>query len=256
MHEVSDSSSRPLSVWGSARRWWRHQAERDGRSAATWRLISALAEFLRDSTPERRRQRYGDAEYDWENRVNTTSAAVGWRDRLLGVFHSPYQPTEATLFHEMIATLGAQKGFDFREFIFIDLGSGKGRTLLMAGDYPFRRIVGVELLPALHLAAQENLEKYRGASQKCFAIESVCGDAAEFIFPAEPTVLFLFNPFPEAGFRRVIGNLERSLQEHPRKVFVIYHNPLLENLLHNVAVMKRITGTHQYAVYLAADVES
>ena len=62
-----------------------------------------MAEFVRDSLPDRRRLRYGDADYDWEHRVNTTSAAVDWRDRLLGAFHSPYQPTEAALFHEMVA---------------------------------------------------------------------------------------------------------------------------------------------------------
>ena len=85
-------------------------------------------------------------EYDWEHRVNTTSGTVGWRERLLGVFHSPYQPTDAALFQEMMASLP----IDFSEFTFMDLGSGKGRTLLMASEYPFRRIVGVEILPELH----------------------------------------------------------------------------------------------------------
>ena len=36
-------------------------------------LARQLWEFARDSTPERRRQRYGDMDYDWEHRVNTTS---------------------------------------------------------------------------------------------------------------------------------------------------------------------------------------
>lgn len=210
---------------------------------------------MRDSTPERRRQRYGDAEYDWDHRVNTTSAAVGWRDRLLGVFHSPYQPTESVLFHEMIGALSAQAGFDFSEFIFIDLGSGKGRTLLMASDYPFLRIVGVELLPALNLAAGDNLGKYRSELQKCFAIESICGDATEFAFPVAPTVLFLFNPFPESGLRRVIENLERSLREHPRKVYLLYHNPLLERVLGESAAVKKICGTHQYAMYASSEIQ-
>jgi len=58
----------------------------------------------------------------------------------------------------MLEALRQQAG-DFHDFIFIDLGSGKGRTLLMASDYPFRRIVGVELLLALHQIAQENLEQ-------------------------------------------------------------------------------------------------
>ena len=224
----SDSSSE-ISVLRSAWRWWKDIAARDGRVAATRQLVGALVEFVRDSTPERRRQRYGDAEYDWEHRVNTTSAAVGWRDRLLGVFHSPYQPTESALFHEMIGALSAQAGFDFRDFTFIDLGSGKGRTLLMASDYPFRRIVGVELLPALNQAAQENLSRYQSKSQKCSAIESICADATEFPFPVEPTLLFLFNPFPKSGLRRMIDHLEQSLSAHPRKVYVLYHNPMLES---------------------------
>ena len=243
--------SSPVSVSRSAWNWWRDIAVREGRVVATRRLLIALAEFVRNSTPERLRQRYGDADYDWEHRVNTTSAAVGWRDRLLGVFHSPYQPTEAALFHEMIGAVSAQAGFHFQDFTFVDLGSGKGRTLLMASDYPFRRIVGVELLPVLHCAAQDNLSKYQSASQKCFAIESICADATEFSFSDEPTLLFLFNPFPESGLRRVIANLERSLREHPRKVYVLYHNPLLEHVLSRGAVARKISGTHQYGVYVA-----
>jgi hypothetical protein len=246
---LDPSAVSSISLLRSARQWWNDIAEREGRLAATRQLLGALWEFVRDSTPERRRQRYGDAEYDWQHRVNTTSAAVGWRERLLGVFHSPYQPTESALFHEMLAALRQQSQLDFHDFIFLDLGSGKGRTLLMASDYPFRRIVGVELLPALHRAAQENLSKYRSESQKCFALESICGDATEFSFPDEPTVLYLFNPFPEAGLRRMIGNLEEGLQSRPRAVYVLYHNPLLEQVLGESTALKKIGGTHQYAIY-------
>ncbi|MGB8579262.1 MAG: class I SAM-dependent methyltransferase [Candidatus Sulfotelmatobacter sp.] len=246
-----DATSAPqrISLWRSAGHWWREAAVREGSAAAAWQLLRIFVEFVRDSTPERRRQRYGDAEYDWVYRVNTSSAGVGWRARLLGFFHSPYQPTESVLFHEMIGAVSARAGFDFREFIFVDLGSGKGRTLLMASDYPFRRIVGVELLPALNDAAQNNICKYQSGSQKCFALESICGDAADFTFPDEPTVLFLFNPFPESGLRNVIANLERSLREHPRRVYVLYHNPLLEHVLGASIALKKIGGTHQYAMY-------
>jgi hypothetical protein len=251
MHCNHSGPAPQISLLRSALRWWKDIAARDGRVSATFRLLGELVEFGRDSTPQRQRQRYGDAEYDWEHRVNTTSAAVGWQDRLLGVFHSPYQPTESALFHEMIAALGNQGGFDFPAFTFVDLGSGKGRTLLMASDYPFRRIVGVELLPTLHRAAQENLGKYQNESQKCFALESICADATEFSLPTDPILLFLFNPFPESGLRRVIANLENSWGEHPRKIYVIYHNPLLEHVLGGSSALKRISGTHQYAMYTA-----
>lgn len=227
-------------------------AARKGRVAATGTLLSGLWEFMRDSTPERLRQRYGDADYDWDHRVNTSSAAVGWRDRLLGVFHSPYQPTEPELFREMLDALRDLAGIKFEEFTFLDLGSGKGRTLLMASEYPFRRIIGVELLPALHRIAQENLQAYRSASQKCFAIESVCADATTFSLPNEPLVVYLFNPFPEAALRRFLANLEQSRQRNPRPLHVLYHNPLLERVLAENAALEKIGGTHQYSIYRGA----
>jgi SAM-dependent methyltransferase len=249
MYGADPSASSRISLSRSAWRWWNDVARRDGRIAATRQLLAALWEFVRDSTPERRRQHYGDAEYDWDHRVNTTSAAVSWRDRLLGAFHSPYQPTESTLFHKMLEALRRQSHCDLHDFVFIDLGSGKGRTLLMASDYPFRRIVGVELLPALHQAAQDNLSKYRSESRKCFALESICADATQFAFPDESTVLYLFNPFPESGLRQVIANLEQSLQAHPRALYALYHNPLLEHVLSQSAVLSKIGGTHQYSIY-------
>jgi SAM-dependent methyltransferase len=233
----------------SALRWWSGTAVCDGYFSASIQLLKLVAEFLRDSTPERRRQRYGDIDYDWDHRVNTTSAAVGWRDRLLGVFNSPYQPSEPALFQEMISVISSQPGFDFRNFTFIDLGSGKGRTLLMASDYPFRRIIGVELLPTLNLIAQENLSKYHNENQKCSTIESICADATEFTFPAEPTLLFLFNPFPEAGLQQVIANLGHSLHQNPREFLVLYHNPLLGRAFEETKSFSAIVRTDQYALY-------
>src|SRR5580704_2793244 len=244
----------PPPLLRAARQWWSDIAAREGRSAASQHFLAAIWEFLRDSTPARRRQRYGDADYDWDHRVNTTSAAVSWRDRLLGHFHSPYQPTEPALFHEMLESLiQASPKIDFREFTFIDIGSGKGRALLMAADYPFRRVLGIELLPALHRVAQENIKKYKSDSQQCFAIDCLLGDASEFGFPLEPTVLYLFDPLPESGLARMISNLEHSLREHRRPMFVLYHNPLLEHVLARSTAFKRIVGTHQYSIFWGVD---
>jgi SAM-dependent methyltransferase len=229
----------------SFRSWWKQNVSQRGPASTLRTLFSELWGFLRDSTPEQRRRRYGDVEYDWEHRVDTTSATVGWHDRLLGVFHSPYQPTEPALFHEMLAALDV----DFQNFTFLDLGSGKGRTLLMASDYPFHRIVGIEVLPELHRIALENLRKYKSETQKCFRLESVCADACTYPFPSEPMVLYLFNPLPAEGLAQAINRLALSLEKHPRRVLVIYHNPLHEEILSTHARLKRTTGTHQYSVY-------
>jgi SAM-dependent methyltransferase len=241
--------SHPPRIFPAALDFWTDAASRVGRLAATRALFAALWDFLRDSTPSRRRQRYGDADYDWDHRVNTTSAAVGWRDRLLGALHSAYQPTDLPGFREMLTALAEHSHLNFRDFTFLDLGSGKGRTLLMASDYPFRRILGVELLPALHQIAQENLRAYKSDSQQCFALESLCADATTFRFPEEPLVIYLFNPFGEPALRRVVSNLEQSTRANPRLVHVLYYNPLLEHVLAESGFLRKLTGTHQYSVF-------
>jgi SAM-dependent methyltransferase len=246
-----DPSSQEPRILPAARKYWSDRAANAGSLAATRDLLASLWEFLRNSTPSRLRQLYGDAEYDWDYRVNTTSGAVGWRERLLGVFHSPYQPTEPSLFREMLDTLQRITTLNFGEFTFVDLGSGKGRTLLMAADYPFRRVVGVELLPALNQIAQQNLADYKSDSQQCFALEAVCADATTFPLPAGALVIYLFNPFPVTGLRSALANLEKTLADNPRPAFVIYHNPQLEHVLTKSGVLKKIGGTHQYSIFRA-----
>ena len=234
--------------------WWTDSSARNGTVATAKQFIATLWAFARESTPSRRRQRYGDVDYDWDFRVDTTAATVGWRDRLRGHFHSPYQPTEPALFHEMIESLMQLTAkINLPEFTFIDIGSGKGRALLMASQYPFRRILGIELLPELHRVAKENISKYKSDSQQCSVIECVLGDASEFDFPAEPAVLYLFNPLPESGLVRMIDRLEDSLRENPRPVFVLYHNPLLEHVVTRTGVMARIAGVREYSIFSRND---
>jgi SAM-dependent methyltransferase len=233
--------------WIASHTWWREQKQTSGAIGAGSLLLRELWGFVRDSTPERRRSRYGDMEYDWEQRVNTTSGTVGWRERLLGVFHSPYQPTDPAAFREMMAALP----IDFCEFTFVDLGSGKGRTLLMATEYPFRKIMGVEVIAELHQAAEQNVAAYRARTPatQTPAIETVCMDARDFVFPETPLLVYLFNPLPETGLRRVLQNLERSWQQAPRPVWIVYHNPLLESVMMEPAIFAKERGELEYSVY-------
>ena len=223
--------------------------QRNGLPSTIRTLAKEVWDFVRESTPEQKRRRYGDVEYDWDHSVNTTSATVSWRDRLLGVFHSGYQPTDPAGFHEMIAAIPV----DISGFTFIDLGSGKGRTLMMASEYPFGRILGVELLPELNRVAGENLRVYKNEKQRCFAIESIRGDARVFEFPREPTVLYLFNPLPESGLSTVIRNLEASARNAPRPIILLYYNPVHEHILSGSAMLRKVGGSHQFSVFVTSD---
>jgi SAM-dependent methyltransferase len=229
----------------TAVRWWREQRQ-DASWTATLRCLAQIArEFVRESLPDRKRQRFGDVDYDWEHRVDTTSANVGWQARLIGLFNSSYQPIEPEIFRPMMSSLA----IDFRQFTFVDIGSGKGRALLMAAEYGFPKIIGVELLPELDQIAQSNIANLHGHAG---SIESRCGDATEFAFPPEPLVVYLFHPLPEAGFRKVMRNIERSLAEQPRPAFVVYANPLFENIFLSSPYFRKVTGTLQYSIFRAA----
>jgi SAM-dependent methyltransferase len=209
------------------------------------RLFALLWEFLLDSTPARRRRKYGDMEYDWENRLDTTAATVSGRTRLLGLLNSPYQPVEPAFFREMMNVLP----IEFEKFTFLDIGSGKGRALLLAAERRFRRIIGVELLPELNEIARENAKRFSTARAEPHAIDTICADATEYELPRDPLVVYLFNPLPQAGLRKLASNLERSLSEHPRSCYVIYANPELGYVFEGKARVRKVAGTPQFSVF-------
>lgn len=105
------------------------------------------------------------------------------------------------------------------DFTFVDLGCGKGRALLVAAQFPFRRILGVELAANLCAVAQANIaSKPEWASH----ISVLNQDAATVTFPEGPLLIFLFNPFFAPVLRRVLANLESQLRRAPRETYVLY----------------------------------
>jgi SAM-dependent methyltransferase len=213
-------------------------------------LLKGAFEIARDYWPSRRRMRFGDMDFDWDHRVDTTWANLPLATRIREVLAGrPYQPSDPLTFHEMMSQLA----IDLRDFTFVDLGAGKGRALLMASDYPFRKIIGVELLPELEAIAQQNVRKYSSDRQQCRNFEVHCGDARLFQLPPEPLVIFLFDPFAEDILRRVIEGIAQSVREAPRKVYVAYQNPVSEGVLKEFPSVRKIAGTIAYAIYQVCD---
>jgi SAM-dependent methyltransferase len=117
----------------------------------------------------------------------------------------------------------------YEDYVFVDFGSGKGRALLLASEYPFKRIVGVEFSPELHAAAQRNISKYQSPRRKCAVVESMCADFLEFPLPLEPSVLFFFDPCDRSLLARMMARLSQSLKAHPRDLYLIYIAPSTAN---------------------------
>lgn len=111
---------------------------------------------------------------------------------------------------------------DLQDHTFIDIGSGKSRTLLLASRYPFQNIIGVEFARELVEIARGNIANFRDAARKCRALGVVQADAAAYAFPEGPLVVYFYNPFSSDVFEIVLKNLVSSLERHPRDCFIVY----------------------------------
>lgn len=147
-----------------------------------------------------------------------------------------YSGTEPNYFRRILDEFE----LDLSRFTFIDIGSGMGRALLLASEKPFRRIIGVEFARELHEIAESNIKKFRSPSQQCFDINSICEDGAVYELPNEPIICYLFNPFDREVFERVIANFEASLRSSPRELYVIYTNPMHNDLFQASPAFKQI----------------
>lgn len=181
-----------------------------------------------------------------------TSAPVFERDQKTSVHF--YVPTTASVIYDILRTLPVQP----RKSVFVDMGSGKGRALLVASEFPFARIVGIELSENLHRIAQDNIKRYKPAAQQCTTFDLRRMDALDYAYGDEPLVLFLFDPFGRDIFEAVIANLETSLTAKPRDAYVVYVYPQYEDVLERSTVLDKLKvggpkwqPWSQYVVYAA-----
>lgn len=158
------------------------------------------------------------------------------RGRPSDLFNTGYFATPPSAFHPIIARLGIELSC----FTFLDLGSGKGRTLLLASQYPFREIIGVELSPQLQRAACGNLLRYPFGARDPKTVRSIEADAAEFPMPSGPLLIYMWNAFEAPVFNRVFRNIEASVQKEPRQVYILYVQPDLEEVLQASPLFERL----------------
>ena len=110
---------------------------------------------------------------------------------------------------------------DWSSFTYLDIGAGKGKTLLMAAELPFAKVVGVEISEKLVEVARKNLSRHRNFTLKCKNIEILLQDASTYEFPPVPLVIYSLNTFPPPIMKVVLENLKRSVEENPRDVYFI-----------------------------------
>jgi SAM-dependent methyltransferase len=158
-------------------------------------------------------------EFDLRHRVETrgilrvfstiSTASMLNGNRYEGCDHQSLQNTLQLLAHHVA----------LMHFSFVDIGCGKGRALIVASEFPFQRIVGVDHSPELVTFARRNAP----------SATLVVGDATTYCFEQHPTVVFFYNPFREREtLSRVLQNLKKNLIDNRLPLAIVYQGSGVE----------------------------
>ena len=200
---------------------------------------------------DRLRNAVGEARcriFDWQHGVRTCGNINLADLTIVGnstPHGGPYYPSHPKFLFEVLGSLN----IDYPSYTFVDVGSGKGRVLLIASESPFAEIIGVEFATELHEIACRNIERYRSKTQKCKNIKSLNIDALEFEIPLTPLVLYFFNPFRPPVWVPVLQRLQRSLNSHPRDVILLYENPCHAHLIEEHTALRCVEQSTYHNTY-------
>ncbi len=157
--------------------------------------------------------------------TESSEGGLSWH-ALKPPFCHEYSPSSLRAFHALMCLVQT----DFVDDVFIDFGSGKGRIILGAQEYPLKRIIGVELQESLCCIARSNYHSWRGR-RVCNSVEIVCRDAVEYEIPADAAIFYMYNPFRGQVLKSVIDRIVDSINKYPRRGWLLVNNyKHLENL--------------------------
>ncbi len=184
--------------------------------------------------------------YTLKNRGLVRTCAMGYREwrkerelgiRTLGLKHPRscgnhhdgasgrhlYQPSSSVLFKK------AMEALPFRPEgkVFLDVGSGKGRAMILAAEEGFAEVVGIEYASELIDQAQVNIEKVRAKFPKT-VFHMTEGNAIAFGLPEGTDVAYLFNPFDAETLDRWIATI---LPQVRKPLHIVYMHPVFHPIL-------------------------
>jgi hypothetical protein len=185
---------------------------------------------------EDRRNHAYDARHNVETATEMPLEAAGVDEDDVRRGNSYYRATWERLIRRALDQLEV----DYSRYAFIDYGAGKGKAMFVAADYPFRRIVGVEYAPHLHAITRRNCESFQSATQRCFNLETFCGDALTYDLPPGPVVCFMCNPFDEATLERVFEAWRERCAAGEHDIRIFYLN------MRNVREVERVLAAQTW----------
>lgn len=147
-----------------------------------------------------------------------------------------YEPMPIRTFRRMLASLPCP----LDNFVFVDIGSGKGRLLLAATEFGFKRIIGVEISEELCNIAKTNIKSFENKTGKVYNIEVVYTNAKSYSIPNDNCVLFFFNPFDRHLTELVAQNIKAQICATRKKIFLLFYNPHSADIFDNMPFLKKV----------------
>lgn len=175
-------------------------------------------------------QRFG---VDTTGYIHPTALTLRHRNQVHAVSYGASDPKD---FRSAIASLP----IDYANFVFVDFGSGKGRAILLASEFPFKRVVGVEFSEELHKIAQKNIKNFYRSAGHCVNVESICIDAVDFSLPDDDLICYFCNPFDATLMTQMVANIRESLLCRPREIFILYYNAKEGHVFDRADCFKRV----------------
>ncbi len=124
--------------------------------------------------------------------------------------------------------------------VFVDFGCGKGRVLLVASEFGFSEVRGIEFSPVLCDVAVENSLIYKKKTQTKTNFVVIESDVIDYNFDDNEEVFFLYHPFDGYVMKQVIQNIHKSLQRQKRKIWIIYRNARFGSVIEQGINVKRV----------------
>jgi SAM-dependent methyltransferase len=138
-----------------------------------------------------------------------------------------------------------------RRSTFVDAGAGMGRAVLLALEYPFAQIVGIEISPGLHGIATDNLAKAHLPVRRCADVRLVRADARRYRFPPGDLVVFLYNPFDGEALDAMLDRL--AVRRKRGTEYILYHTPVHSDRLTERGYTQVYAGNDMLAVFRPTD---
>jgi precorrin-6B methylase 2 len=162
-----------------------------------------------------------DRNYDKRNSTDTASHILIPELEVSDAEARKHAMIYRTLPERFIHYLISRLDINYQEYDFVDIGCGKGRVLLVASNFPFRSICGIDVSQTALKIAEKNVRTYRCADQKCFNIQIRNIDARYFEPRTANTVYYFFEPFHADTLDTVLTKIASKLRGQGKMIYVV-----------------------------------